>query len=95
MSSSEDDDLHPEYDLKKLGPGVRGKYHKRFHESTNVALIDSDLREEAVNDALAKYLRTVRGQPNNALNPTPEGLRRFGALRAAAQVTRTLGATGR
>ena len=27
--SSKRDDLRPEYDLRKLGPGVRGKYYKR------------------------------------------------------------------
>ena len=57
MSNSKDDDLRPEYDLKKLGPAVRGKYYKRYQESTNVVVIDSDLHEEfpnakAVNDAL-------------------------------------------
>jgi len=27
--SRKSDDLRPEYDLRKLGPGVRGKYYKR------------------------------------------------------------------
>jgi hypothetical protein len=62
MSNSEDDDLRPEYDLKKLGPGVRGKYHKRYQESTNVVVIDSDLQEvfpntKAVSDALREVLK--------------------------------------
>jgi hypothetical protein len=62
MSNSEDDDLRPEYDLKKLGPGVRGKYYKRYQESTNVVVIDSDLHEvfpntKAVNDALREVLK--------------------------------------
>jgi hypothetical protein len=62
-NSKHDDDLRPEYDLKKLGPGVRGKYHKRYRESTNVVVIDPDLHEafpntKAVNDALREVLRS-------------------------------------
>jgi hypothetical protein len=61
-NSKRDDDLRPEYDMKKLGPGVRGKYHKRYRESTNVVVIDPDLHEafpntKAVNDALREVLR--------------------------------------
>lgn len=62
MSTSEDDDLRTEYDLKKLGPGVRGKYYKHRQTSTDVVVIDSDLQKEfpnakAVNDALREVLR--------------------------------------
>jgi hypothetical protein len=62
-NSKRDDDLPPEYDLKKLGPGVRGKYHTRYRESTNVVVIDPDLHEafpntKAVNDALREVLRS-------------------------------------
>ena len=58
MSNSEkDDDLRPEYDLNKLGKGVRGKYLKRYQESGRVVTIDPDLTAafpsaKAVNDAL-------------------------------------------
>ena len=52
------DDLRPEYDLRQLlAGGTRGKYAKRYHAGTNVALPDPDARKEfstakAVNDAL-------------------------------------------
>lgn len=61
MSSTESDDLRPEYDLDKLGKGVRGKYYQRYQEGTNVVVIDSDLSEafpnaKAVNEALRELL---------------------------------------
>ena len=61
MSSTESDDLRPEYDLDKLGKGVRGKYYQRYQEGTNVVVIDPDLSEafpnaKAVNEALRELL---------------------------------------
>jgi hypothetical protein len=50
--------LLPEYDLGRLlKGGVRGKYAKRYHASTNLVLLDPDVRkafrsEKAINDAL-------------------------------------------
>jgi hypothetical protein len=66
MSDTEEDDLRPEYDLDKLGPGERGKYYKRYTESTNVVVIDQDLHEvfpnaKAVNDALREVLKKRQG----------------------------------
>lgn len=51
------DELRPEYDLRQLTGGVRGKYHSRATAGTNLVLIDSDLSRifptsEAVNRAL-------------------------------------------
>jgi hypothetical protein len=52
------DELRPEYDLGRLlKGGVRGKYATRYHEGTNLVLLDPDIRkafrsERAVNDAL-------------------------------------------
>jgi len=56
-----DDDLRPEYDLAKLGKGVRGKYFKRLQEGSNVVVIDPDLTDafpnaRAVNEALRELL---------------------------------------
>jgi hypothetical protein len=56
-----DDDLRPEYDLKKLGEGARGKYLERYREGSNVVVIDADLTDafpnaKAVNDALREVL---------------------------------------
>ena len=61
MSSTESDDLRPEYDLEKLGKGVRGKYYQRYQEGTNVVVIDPDLSDafpnaKAVNEALRELL---------------------------------------
>jgi hypothetical protein len=61
MSSTDKDDLRPEYDLGKLGKGERGKYFKRYSEGSNVVVIDPDLTEafpnaKAVNDALRDVL---------------------------------------
>jgi len=60
-SSRKDDDIRPEYDLSKLGKGVRGKYFKRVQERTNVVVIDPDLTDafpnaKSVNDALREAL---------------------------------------
>ena len=56
--SKTNDELRPEYDLRRLLKGaVRGKYAKRYHAGTNLVLLDPDVRrvfrnERAVNDAL-------------------------------------------
>ena len=64
-NSDKDDDLRPEYDLAKLGKGVRGKYFKRYGEGANVVGIDPDLTDafpnaKAVNDALRELLSRRR-----------------------------------
>ena len=61
MSDTDKDDLRPEYDLAKLGKGMRGKYLERYKEGSNVVVIDPDLIEafpdsKAVNDALRDVL---------------------------------------
>jgi hypothetical protein len=53
----EDDGLRAEYDLTKLGRGVRGKYYRQATAGTNLVLIEPDLAEvfpdgESVNRAL-------------------------------------------
>ena len=60
MSKSKDD-LRPEYDLKSLGTGIRGKYYERYQKGTNVVVIDPELSKafpnaKAVNDALRELL---------------------------------------
>ena len=49
--------MRKEYDLSKLGGGVRGKYYRRVTAGTNLVLIEPDLASmfpdsEAVNRAL-------------------------------------------
>jgi hypothetical protein len=52
------DELRSEYDMRQLLKGaVRGKYAKRFHEGTNLVLLEPDVHkafrdERAVNEAL-------------------------------------------
>lgn len=54
-------DMRPEYDFSGA---VRGKYYRRYLESSNVVVIDPDVHErfgnaEAVNDALRTLIRTT------------------------------------
>lgn len=64
-NSDKDEDLRAEYDLAKLGKGVRGKYFERYREGSNVVTIDPDLtavfpNAKAVNDALRELLSLRR-----------------------------------
>ena len=44
--SKANDELRPEYDLRRLLQGVvRGKYAKRYHAGTNLVLLDTDVRK--------------------------------------------------
>ncbi|MGH8477605.1 MAG: hypothetical protein ACRER2_17890 [Methylococcales bacterium] len=55
------DELRPEYDFD-FSKAVRGKYYKRYIESSNIIVLDPDVAEvfrnsEAVNQALRAMLR--------------------------------------
>ena len=57
------DEIRSEYDLARLGPGVRGKYLDRYREGTNLPRLDKEVREafptdEAVNEALRSVIRS-------------------------------------
>jgi len=57
LAGKRGDDMRKEYDLSKLGGGVRGKYYRRATAGTNLVLIEPDLANmfpdsEAVNRAL-------------------------------------------
>jgi hypothetical protein len=59
----EADEIRDEYDLARLGPGVRGKYLDRYREGTNLARLDKEVRaafptDEAVNEALRAVIRS-------------------------------------
>jgi len=68
------DTMRTEYDLRALlKGGVRGKYAKRYHEGTNLVLLDPEVRkafrdEKAVNEALRLVIR-LRGT-YSATGPT-------------------------
>ena len=62
VSPEHDDDLEPEYDLRKLKGVVRGKYSERYREQVRVVRLDDDVvsafpNAAAVNEALRIYLR--------------------------------------
>jgi len=59
------DELRPEYDLSKLGAGVRGKYLRRYRAGTNLVLLSPDEaayfpNEKAVNTALRTLIRVAK-----------------------------------
>jgi hypothetical protein len=55
-------DMRPEYDFSGA---VRGKYHKRYLEGTNVVVLEPDVAKRfknsaSVNQALRSYLKSER-----------------------------------
>jgi hypothetical protein len=65
------DELRPEYDLSKLGDGVRGKYLKRYRAGTNLVLLSPDVaayfpNEKAVNRALRTLIQVRKGSRRRA-----------------------------
>lgn len=73
------DELRPEYELKELGPGVRGKYHERVVAGTNVVVLDPDVAKvfptpEAVNRALrmlVEVAEAAKDDPPRGRSRTP------------------------
>jgi len=62
-TSEPNDDLRPEYDLSALKGGVRGKHLERYRSGTNLALLETDVRQafstdEAVNNALRTLMQS-------------------------------------
>jgi hypothetical protein len=62
------DELRSEYDMKSLlKGGVRGKYARRYHEGTNLVLLEPDVakafpNDRAVNDALKLVMKLKKVQ---------------------------------
>jgi hypothetical protein len=76
---TEDDGLRAEYDLTKLGPGVRGKYYREATAGTNLVLIEPDLAEvfpdgESVNRAL-RILAEAAAAAKPKVRPVSDRLR--------------------
>lgn len=71
------DEMRPEYDLSKLGPGVRGKYYRQAMAGTNLVMIEPDLvalfpDSESVNRALrllADTAQTPASKRSKVRNP--------------------------
>jgi hypothetical protein len=63
-------ELRPEYDIRRLGPGVRGKYYQRAKAGTNLVLIEPEIAEvfpdsASVNDALRGLAAAARPRAKN------------------------------
>ena len=77
-----EDELRPEYDLKKLlKGGVRGKYVARYRAGTNLALLAPDVasafpNDEAVNEALRLVIRIGQIQMSPKRRSSKSPLRR-------------------
>ncbi|SMN00786.1 hypothetical protein SPONN_1968 [uncultured Candidatus Thioglobus sp.] len=61
MKTSDKDNMQKEYDFSK---GVRGKYYQRYHQRSNVVVLEPDMADafpnaEAVNQALRSIHRVV------------------------------------
>lgn len=75
--------MRPEYDFSGA---VRGKYYRRYLESSNVVVIDADVHErfnnaEAVNDALRTLIRAAgkkRGLTKRPARPRARAARAGG-----------------
>lgn len=58
-------EMRQEYDFGAMSGGIRGKYHRRFQEGVNVALLDPEIAkafptDDAVNEALRTVLRAAK-----------------------------------
>jgi hypothetical protein len=55
------DELRPEYDLRNLKGGVRGKYYERAMAGTNLVLLEPDVaRAFPDSDSVNRALRLLR-----------------------------------
>ena len=70
QKSELDDELRPEYDLRKLlKGGVRGKYAEQFKAGTNLVPLAPDVakvfsnNEAAINDALRLVIQMTKISP--------------------------------
>lgn len=61
MKISDKDDIQKEYDFSK---GIRGKYYQRYHQRSNVVVLEPDMADafpnsETVNQALRSVYRVA------------------------------------
>jgi len=76
--------MRPEYDFSGA---IRGKYYRRYLESTNIVVIEPDVHKRFKNSAAVnEALRTLIREPNKGRGP---------AKRLARTRTRTARAGGR
>ena len=65
VETEPEDDMRPEYDFSQLKGRVRGKYAERYHEGTNLILLDPDVAAafpdaKAVNEALRLLMNVAQ-----------------------------------
>lgn len=80
------DELRPEYKRSDFGELVRGKYYKRYAESSNVVVLDPDVVRRFPNaKAVNSALRTLMNRKSSTTARTGRPRRaRAGRKRAAA-----------
>lgn len=70
-SKSAKDELRPEYDLRTLKGGVKGKYYRQAQAGTNLVLVDPDLAEIFPDaDSVNRALRVLRDAANLTAKPS-------------------------
>lgn len=62
-----DDELRTEYDLAQLSQGVKGKYTERYHQGTNLVLLEPDVAQafpdtQSVNEALRLLIKLAKSK---------------------------------
>jgi len=70
-----EDEMRPEYDLRKLKFVGRGIYAERYRSGTNIVLLDPDIRaafpdDESVNEALRVIAKAAKQQAHRATKNT-------------------------
>jgi hypothetical protein len=57
-NKTKEDSLLPEYDFTS---GMRGKYYKRYHQKSNIVVLEPDIAEAFPNaEAVNQALRSIR-----------------------------------
>lgn len=75
------DELRAEYKRSDFGELVRGKYYKRYTESSNVVVLDPDVARQfrnaqAVNAALRQLMNGKGRRPSKTTRPRRQATRR-------------------
>jgi hypothetical protein len=87
--AKDEDGLLPEYDFSKMKLVGKGIYAEQYRSGTNLALLDSDIREafpddEAVNEALRVIAEAAKRQAARARDRCGRSRKRTSKSRRAA-----------
>jgi hypothetical protein len=74
LAQTTEDELRREYDLSRLGRGVRGKYYQQAKAGTNLVLIEPNLAkafpdQESVNRTLRLLVATASAATRGSRRP--------------------------